>query len=453
MIPNYINLSIGEPPAETIVFKLFLCYINVKQKEYVRMYKKIAFLFVISMLILSSCGGTKNSSKIKVDFWHVMGGPANEALEELVSRFTAENPDIEIVLVSVGNYEQLSQKLMAATKNPPVMSQVYESWTSEFFDAGLLAPVEELCTQDYLEEIKKDVYPILIEDNTFGGKLVSMPFNKSVPAYFYNRDLYEKNRISSFPETWAEFKSDMKKMTYDENGDGVIDIHGTAFNVNVWLFECRLFQYGGELADSAMNPLFDSQSGIRAVQDDYDMIVKDKSAYITTGYQHQDDFLSKKITTMNGSCVSLSFIEESKPDFKLCIAPIPYGDRKAAVISGTNVAVFNRASKEQKEAAMKFIKFFTSAPSQAYWSYKTGYLPVRRSSLGDSLLIKRFSEVEGLESVYRQIDNAYLEPKAKEWYIGRKLLGNALEYALKNSKTIQKALTDAADEFRKEIKQ
>jgi len=416
------------------------------------MKKFIYCFFLIFILVFSSCQDNGSAAKTTVDFWHVMVGPADEALTELVSRFNNENPDIKIVLVSVGNYEQLSQKLMAATKNPPVMSQVYESWTSEFFDAGLLTPVEDLCTEEYLEDIRSDIFPILIKDNTFSGKLVSMPFNKSVPAYFYNDDLYKKNGISSFPANWEEFKSDMKKMTYDENGDNEIDIHGTAFNVNVWLFECRLFQYGGELTDSNLNPMFQSKSGIRAVQDDYDMIEKDKSAYITTGYQHQDDFLSKKITTMTGSCVSLSFIQASNPDFTLRIAPIPAGDKPAVVISGTNVAVFNKATKAQQDAAMKFIQFFTSAKSQAFWSYKTGYLPVRRSSLSDTLLVSRFAEVEGLRAVYEQIEHSYLEPQAKEWYIGRKLLGNALEYALKNSKTIEKSLEDASKEFNEELK-
>jgi ABC-type glycerol-3-phosphate transport system substrate-binding protein len=45
-----------------------------------------------------------------------------------------------------------------------------------------------------------------------------------------------------------------------------------------------------------------------------------------------------------------------------------------------------------------------------------------------------------------------MEPQDKEWYIGRKLLGNALEYAVKGDKDPKAALDEAAEEFKKELK-
>lgn len=418
------------------------------------MMKKILLLIAAAAMMLSSgCAGSGADKGVAVvTFWHVMGGPSGEALEMIADSFNSRHPEAKIELISVGTYEALSTKLMASISNPPVMSQVYESWTSEFYSSGILSPIEDFMDSSDLAEVKNDVFKVFVDDNTFSGKLVTMPFNKSVPAYFYNEDIFEKEGYAAFPSTWDSFLEAMKKMTKDENKDNEPEFHGTAFNINVWMFECRLLQYGGALADSSLKPLFNSEAGVKAIEIERQMVIKDKSAYTTTGYQHQDDFLSQKVATIYGSCVSLSFIMDAKPPFRVGMAPVPKGEREAVLISGTNVAVFNKASKEQQKAAYEFIKFFTSTEMQALWSAKTGYLPVRKSSMDSEILKVQFEKQKGLKEVYGQLEYAYMEPQAKEWYIGRKLLGNALEYAVKGSKTSQEALNEAADGFKEELK-
>lgn len=417
--------------------------------------KRVIFLSLLISLILFGCSGKSGDEDkgiTKVTFWHVMGGPSGEVLNEIADSFNILHPEIKIVLISVGTYEALSTKLMSSISNPPVMSQVYESWTSEFYNAGILAPMEDFMEDSYEENLRQDVYKIFIEDNTFGGKLVTMPFNKSVPAYFYNEDMFIKSGLKEFPKTWDDFTADMKLLTVDLNKDGEAEQHGTAFNINVWMFECRLLQYGGELTDSALLPKFNSKAGVKAIDIDNQVVARDKSGYTTTGYQHQDDFLSQKIASIYGSCVSLSFIMDAKPPFNLAMAKVPRGETDAVLISGTNVAIFNKATKKQQAAAFKFVEFFTSTDMQALWSGRTGYLPVRKSSMNSSLLQAQFEKYKGLKEVYEQLNYAYMEPQDKEWYIGRKLLGNALEYAVKGDKDPKAALDEAAEEFKKELK-
>ncbi|MEJ5307544.1 MAG: ABC transporter substrate-binding protein [candidate division WOR-3 bacterium] len=414
-------------------------------------YLKISIMIIFTIFFLLSCD-IKDKDVTEITFWHVMGGPAGDALKEIVDSFNMKNPEYRIVPISVGTYEALSTKLMASMSNPPVISQVYESWTSEFYNSGVIEPIEELIDEDFKKDIENDFFEIFVKDNTFNGKLLSLPFNKSVPAYFYNKDMFKKFSIEKFPDNWEEFISVTKKLTVDLDKDGKIDLHGTAFNINVWMFECRLFQYNGALVDSNMNPLFNTPAGVKAIEIDKRIINVDKSGYITTGYQHQDDFLAKKVAIIYGSTVSLSFIKEAKPEFEFGVAPVPAGDKKAVVISGTNVAVFKKSSKKQKEGAVKFIKYFTSPEIQSYWSYRTGYLPVRKSSMDSELLKKRFEEYPGLKDVYLQLENSYMEPQDRIWYLGRKYLGNALEYAIKGNQDSKKVLDEAAQEILKEIK-
>ncbi len=416
--------------------------------------KKIFILvIVLIMLLLVGCGNNKDESGItKVVFWHVMGGPSGDALKSLIDSFNTLNPDIKVVPVSVGNYNALSQKIMASIQNPPVMSQMYESWTMELYEADRLAPLEELLSKEELDIIKNDMFDIFVKDNTFNGVMVSLPFNKSVPAYFYNKDRFKEFDIESFPKTWEEFFIAMKTMTVDKDKDGNIDIHGTAFNINTWMFESRLLQFNGQLVDESLNPLFNSQAAIKALEIDKQMLDIDKTAYITTGYQHQDDFIAGKISTIFGSCVSLSFILIAEPPFELGVAPVPSADRDAVLISGTNVSVFSKASEKEKEAAVKFIKWFISPEIQAIWSSETGYLPVRKSSMETDMLKLQFEKYPGLKSVYNQLDYAFMEPQDNIWYLGRQILGKSLEYIIKGKQDAMKVLNKAADDYRKELK-
>src|SRR5699024_12541080 len=48
---------------------------------------------------------------------------------------------------------------------------------------------------------------------------------------------------------------------------------------------------------------------------------------------------------------------------------------------GIDLYVFNHASKEQKNAAMKYMKFLTRKSSQLTWANETGYIPVNDNVL------------------------------------------------------------------------
>ena len=128
-----------------------------------------------------------------------MGGPLGKVLDEMIDEFNSTHPDIEVVSVSMGNYQALSQKIMAAVTadKPPVIAQVYESWTAQLLAAGKIVSIDTFVfgEQGLSKEELEDIFPVFIEDNTFDGQLVTFPFNKSVPAYFYNIDMFKKAGI------------------------------------------------------------------------------------------------------------------------------------------------------------------------------------------------------------------------------------------------------------------
>ena len=411
-------------------------------------------LLLVCILLLLSC--SQSGRVVEVTFWHAMGGPLGKTLDSMITDFEKEHPNIKIKSVGMGDYSALAQKLMGAiaVQSPPTIAQVYESWTTQFYQQNQILPIESLIQgpNGLSATDLADIYPVFIEDNIWDGKLLTFPFNKSIPVYFYNQKLFEENGIKEFPKTWENFRTACKKLTRDTNGDKMIDIWGTGGGVNSWLFGCMLLQRGGSFLDeNAKKVLFNSQTGIDAVQYLNDLVYKDSCSNFTLGYEPQNDFLSGKVALIWGTIVSWSFMRDMMT-FPVAIAPIPKWDKPAVLSYGTNIAIFRNAKPVAISAAWEFIKWFTNTKNQAKWATATFYTPIRRSSLQESDMLKLLNEVKGLNEALAQLDYATFEPRGEEWFAGRRYLGEALESAMRLKQTPKQALDEAAKRLEKELK-
>ena len=407
----------------------------------------ILALFII--LTLTGCK-KERTDRVVVTFWHAMGGPLGRALDQLIDEFNSMQDSIYVNSISMGNYNALSQKIMASilARKTPTIAQVYESWTTSLARSGAIQPIEDFVKKDSaFKNQLEDFFPVFIRDNTYDSVLYTLPFNKSVTAYFYNVDMFKKKGIDRFPETYTELIEVSRKLT---SGDTL----ATAFSVTVGMFEQLLYAFGGRLLDENGNPVFDSEEGIKALKYLQDMLYKYHVAHLTTGYQHQDEFLAGRVAYVMGTSVSYAFIMRQKPTFTLGMAPMPHEVRKVCFIMGTNIAIFRRAREKEKRAAWTFIKWFTSPEIQARWALATGYVPVRRSAVNLPEVQKRFKEVPGLEDVWAQLDYAITEPVLPGWYIGRKLLSQlSLEPALRGGMDVEEVLRRGKLEVARALKQ
>ncbi len=413
-----------------------------------RLHRSLSLLILIALL---SCGGDSNRYPT---FWHAMGGPLGDVLQSIIDDFNKKVPGPPLIGVSMGNYATLSQKLMGASAagKPPGMAQVYESWTSELLDAGKIVPIE-----DYLhgeggipDSVVEDILPVFREDNQWDGRFITFPFNKSVPVFFYNMDLFEERGIDHFPRTWEEFREVAKKLTFDRDGDGKIDVWGTAFPVSTWMFACILHQKGGALIKDG-KATFDSPEGIAALQFLVDLVHKDSVAYITTGFRHQDDFAMGKVAMVWGTIVSFTFLKRTVK-FRMGVAPLPHDKDSIVVISGTNVALFSGVPEEFRRRNFEFLKFFLRPENQIKWSVGTGYLPLRRKILDLPEMKEFYKELPGMEEAVKQVEHATFEPRTPAWFTGRRYLATeGLEPAMRGFATPEESLKRAAKLVNQEL--
>jgi multiple sugar transport system substrate-binding protein len=334
---------------------------------------------VFSVALLAGIG-VLAAGQVTISFWHAMGVAHGPALEKLVADFEAEYPDIKVELVYQGDYGALQQKLIAAVAagNPPTIAQQYENWTTQFLDA--LVPLG-----DYLDpEVLGDVLPNLREGNTYPqvGKLVTVPFNKSIIVLYYRPDL-----VPEPPETWEEFLDIACKLTVDEDGDGVPERYGTALRPpNPEIFLTFLEQASGSILSPDWTEVtLNDERGIQAIKFAAEL---SKCALIQGAYI--SDVLPEGIVAM--------FLDTSAGyphnqngakagGYELRVALAPAGpENRHTMIQGTNLGVFSMGqTEEQILAAVKLVEFLLRPENTAYWAIQTGYIPVTQGGIESEL--------------------------------------------------------------------
>lgn len=429
---------------------------------------KLFFIFLLTLLLVGCSGdrqqttdqqATEQANVTEVTFWHAMGGPLGKVLDSLIDEFNQTHDSIRINAVGMGNYTALNQKMMAALAagQPPTMAQAYEAWTSQFQQSDALVPMSTFIDgPNGMDQASfEDILTVFVEGNTWDGDMWSFPFNKSVRALYYNKNMFAEVGLDPEkpPATWEEYYDFSEKLTRDTDGDGQPDVEGTASQISAWMFGNLLLQNGGQfMNDDQTRVAYQSPEGIEALQFLVKLLGKDsKVGHITNGFEYQNEFLAEKVGMMEGSTVTSAYIE-GKHEFEVGMAPIPAGKEKACIVSGTNIIVFNKAAKAQQDAAWVFIKWFTSPEITAKWAAGTGYVPVRKSALETETMKQKFAEKPDMEAVYAQLDYAYYEPVSAAWYAGRKYLEeNAIQAALKGLEDPEEALKKAAADTQDEL--
>jgi len=415
---------------------------------------QIMMLSLLMILLLSCSGQEQQNEKVEVLFWHAMGGPLGEALTVLIDEFNASRSDIFINSVNMGNYSALSTKVMASiqTSETPDIAQAFESWTANLIDGNVIVPIQDFIDADpaFKDSLYNDMFPVMIKGNIFNGKLWSFAFNKSVRVLYYNKDMLFINDLdpNKPPETWDEFLDYCRKLSVDNDKDGTPEVYGTTFPVSAWQFENLLLQAGGEIiAEDNKTPLFNSKPGIEALEF-LKKQLDEKLAYLSTGYDGQNDFLAGKLAMIEGSSVSMAYMKKQKIDFFMGISAIPGYKTQRNIISGTNVVIFKKKDPRVEKAAWEFVKWFTDSSQTARWSEMTYYMPVRRSAFNEPGLSKRLAGNPEIKSVYDQLAFSTFEPPISQWYSARKYLEEqVIEKVLRNKMTPKAALDKAAEKI------
>jgi multiple sugar transport system substrate-binding protein len=146
---------------------------------------------------------------------------------ESLNDYLAEHPEVRWRMEVIPS-RAIRQKFLTgidAGHAPDVVNLHWRSTPQAASTEQLLA-LDSLLIRDGIE--RDDFYPVGLRAYSYHGQLFGMPLKGSTVTGFYNRDIFDRYGVE-YPTrdwTWEEMLAKAKKLTIDEDGDGLPDIYG-----------------------------------------------------------------------------------------------------------------------------------------------------------------------------------------------------------------------------------
>jgi sn-glycerol 3-phosphate transport system substrate-binding protein len=222
-----------------------------------------------------------------------------------------------------------------------------------------------------------------------GGKVWGVPFQRSTIVLYWNKELFKEAGLDPNrpPENWKEMLEYAQKLTKRDASGNVTQwgVQIPSFGVSVLAVpgphdaERRRAHEHRRHAD-----LFRSPEVIEALTYWVDLGRKHKvmaPGVIEWGTTPKD-FFERKTAMMYTTTGNLTNVRNNAK-FDFGVAMLPAAKRRGSPTGGGNFYVFKKSTKEQQQAALKFIKFVTTPERAAQWGIDTGYVAGASGRLGD----------------------------------------------------------------------
>ena len=240
--------------------------------------------------------------------------------------------------------------------------QFNPAWIADY--SRHLEPLEPLAKKYNLDFKLDDVMPIFSNLYcSWAGVWYGMPWDGDTHMMYFRKDAFAKKGLLP-AKTWDEYLNIAKALNgYDWDGDGEIE-YGTAAYLKrgrtYWWFLERLPGFGGNYFDENMNPLINTEAGVKALENLLETIkymppgVLDYSySELRTAYVKGDIGMCFQWTCVGKGAEDPN---ESKIVGKTGYALVPGG--KTMIAGGWDLAIPKYS--RQKGAAIHFLHFITS---------------------------------------------------------------------------------------------
>ncbi len=386
--------------------------------------------------------------------------PDTTYIQELLPEFKAATGiDVEFEAISyIDMHSKLVPQLAAPTGGyDAIVVDFY--WVAEFTKAGWLMPLDDLVKQDGLDT---GVYvPSLM--NLVGkvnGVTYMLPFYNYSMGLIYRTDLLaDPKEQAAFkakygidlkvPTTWDEYRKQVEFFSRDTDGDGNRDFFGTINQGQRGDCICMqwsnyLYANGGQYRDASWKAAFNSEAGVKAVEDFKNDIAKH-------GPLGSESFCFDEANSVFAQGKAYSFVTfnillagfndpaSSQVVGKAGIAPNPIG----GLNGGWGWAIPN--SSANKEAAWTFIKWVESRDVVKKRTIAGG-APTQGWVFDDPEVLAKRPEMPMLKTL---VETAQEFPTFTYTVDFVEVLGREVNLAVTGQKDAKEALDLAADEFNK----
>jgi len=327
------------------------------------------------MVALAFTGCQKKSgdklSKVKLEMYYYKQ-ENQEGLKTIIKAFEKENPNIAINLLIIPNDADSAMSARAAQGELPALLQMQSySRVREYAERGYLVDLTD-------KECMKDVLPSALPAVTYNDKQYAMPMDFAGIGIIYNKDLFDKYNLQA-PTTYRELEKVCRTLKQNdvvpfagllkENwsvGHFITMVHTALLdekNISVEKFvedmNAGKSSYG--VVDTAK--LF-------SILDFYRSNMNSNASEMDGGNQQQSFAKGESAMMVQGLW---AYVDALKLNANLNAGFIPfpvYNDaskNKMYADVDSTFAVSAQASKEEQDAAIKFLEFLASEKGSKLW--------------------------------------------------------------------------------------
>ena len=316
----------------------------------------------------------------EIDYWQYTFKERVDAMDELIRRFNAANPDIVVrqTTVPYDNFRARVAAAVSAGEGPDVV-QLYYGWLNAYIGAKLL---QKLPTDTFdPAAVDRDYFPI-VQAMKRDGAYYALPTAVRALALFWNKKLFQTAGLDSAkpPQTLDELVEDARRTT-KRNAGGNLLAEGFAPDMSAqdqhWLREVLIRQFGGTPYTPDGKPAFDSPGGVAAVTWYTDLITKERVGELGFMTDQTTAFKAGRAAmTVDGSFRVSGFDAQRGLDYGIAELPSRNGVRGNFASYWVN-GVTSKATGAKRDAAFKFLAFITAPEAMELWVHKVGELPAR----------------------------------------------------------------------------
>jgi sn-glycerol 3-phosphate transport system substrate-binding protein len=387
----------------------------------------------------------QTGSAVGITFWGAFTGHNADVLQQLVQRFNDAQKDVQVTLENQNTYEDLAAKLTAAlqAKNAPEVVLLSDVWWFKFYVNKALQPLDDLMKGE--SNNPSDYVDVFYKETVRAGKQVVLPFARSTPVFYYNRDAFSKAGYDRAPKSWDEFTADFVPKLKGQAP--VIFGIGGAASYAAWVFQGVVWQFGGSYSDPDFTIRIQEPNAVKAgefwrssVTDGWGQPSKDPAT----------DFNSGAVLSYLDSTAGLAG-HEAAAKFQVGAAFLPEGPAGfGCCTGGSGLSIVAGGPAEKQRAAMKFIGFATGTDT-VFWSQNTGYMPVRNAALQSPEMQAFYQQHPNFKVTVDQLPKTRPQDSAREQVPnGDQIIGKGLERIATNNEPAGDVFKDVADQLNNE---
>ena len=290
---------------------------------------------------------------------------------------------IKVKLQVIGWNDLQNQVLAAAASGQgPDVVNIGNTWSASLQATGAFLPITP-AVMSTLGDTGRFLPGALAATGAPGKPPVAVPLYSLAYGLYYNKAEFAAAGITTPPATWEQLVADGQKLTHGNQWG--ISIEGASTSENAHHAFVFSQQQGGTFFDASGNPTFDTPQNIAGIEEYVNFLGSDKianpsDAEYSNGTEAVQDFASGKASMLLWQAAGASLVKYGMKPSQYGVVPVPFpattpagGKHVDSIVAGINLAVF--ANTKHQSAALQFVKFMTSKPTQIALNKTYGSLP------------------------------------------------------------------------------